>query len=671
MASLSWYINRLRRMSVPEILWRTEKMLSNRAWRISRAGEVDSNSAELVDNSAIGGIHPPSADRFGRDPAACLPAADRILNGEFEVFGTRVPLQNGMPAWNTDPRTGTEAVMDFGPTLDYRNPDLVGDIKFLWEPNRHLQFVTLAQACRLSDQARYADGLQRFWRSWLEQCPYLSGPNWTSSLELAIRLINWSFAWRILDSGRMAPLAAGDSNALRPAVLKSVVEHCYFIQRHYSRYSSANNHRIGEAAGVFVAACTWPELPGMKRWGEKALVILSDELDRQTGTDGMNVELTTAYHEFVMEFAIAGLHAAQAAKVDVPLRYRDAVDRMVECMRLLRDPAGNVPMFGDADDGHVFRFTSEAGFEAWPSLCRIGDALAGDIKPNSGNLDAQSLWLLDDAHVLASPAEETTTVFRADKSLPDSGYYLLTTNAGGPDEIRLWFDSGDLGYLEIAAHGHADALSVYLAASGEEILVDPGTYAYHTERVWRDYFKGTRAHNTVRVDGLDQSVNGGNFMWMRHAQARLEVARSDASSGQLIARHNGYQRLRDPVAHRRSVEFDKIDRSIVISDDLSCGGRHDVEINWHFAEHVSVEVGDSGTTWTAIGERVAVFFSLEEAPGEVAVTRARGQEDPPFGWVSRSFAQKVPSTSLCCAARIDGDSRFVTRLQVRGLGSQA
>ena len=63
---------------------------------------------------------------------------------------------------------------------------------------------------------------------------------------------------------------------------------------------------------------------------------------------------------------------------------------------------------------------------------------------------------------------------------------------------------------------------VTLSAGGREMLIDPGTYAYHTQRPWRDYFKGASAHNTVRVDGLDQSVSGGNFLWTRHARARCE-----------------------------------------------------------------------------------------------------------------------------------------------------
>jgi uncharacterized heparinase superfamily protein len=86
-------------------------------------------------------------------------------------------------------------------------------------------------------------------------------------------------------------------------------------------------------------------------------------------------------------------------------------------------------------------------------------------------------------------------------------------------EIRIIIDSGELGYLSIAAHGHADALAFTMSVAGKEILVDPGTYSYHTLPRWRNYFRGTAAHNTVVVDGKNQSVIGGNFMWVKHASA--------------------------------------------------------------------------------------------------------------------------------------------------------
>src|SRR5207245_173758 len=98
-------------------------------------------------------------------------------------------------------------------------------------------------------------------------------------------------------------------------------------------------------------------------------------------------------------------------------------------------------------------------------------------------------------------------------AFPAGGYYVLGSDLDQPAEVRVIADCGPLGYLSIAAHGHADALSFTLSIAGDEVLIDPGTYAYHTHSGWRAHFRGTAAHNTVRIDGVDQSVPAGNFLW--------------------------------------------------------------------------------------------------------------------------------------------------------------
>lgn len=132
------------------------------------------------------------------DTARYLAAADRILAGRLDVFSMSDMDLGPEPCWNRDPKTGLEAPLRFGKLLDYRDPSLVGDIKYLWEPNRHMHLVTLAQAYSLSSDARYSSGIRRLLESWFASCPYRMGPNWSSALECTIRLINWSAVWQLL-----------------------------------------------------------------------------------------------------------------------------------------------------------------------------------------------------------------------------------------------------------------------------------------------------------------------------------------------------------------------------------------------------------------------------------------------------------------------------------------
>src|SRR5208337_2918317 len=145
-----------------------------------------------------------------------------------------------------------------------------GNIKYLWELNRHLHLPSLAQAYVLTNDQRYAKEIRRHVESWVEACPFLRGANWTSSLELGIRLINWSIAWQLLGSEKSPLFANGpDGRAFLELWLGSVYLHVRTIMQNLSRFSAANNHLIGEAAGVWIAAVTWPYWPQLEQWGDK------------------------------------------------------------------------------------------------------------------------------------------------------------------------------------------------------------------------------------------------------------------------------------------------------------------------------------------------------------------------------------------------------------------
>jgi hypothetical protein len=173
------------------------------------------------------------------DPAAYLTAADRIVAGKVDIFDLRdVPLDSP-PRWNRDPRTGVEAPLSFGKLLDYRDPKLVGDIRYLWELNRHFHVVTLAQAFALSGDTTYAAALQRHLVSWFEACPYRLGPNWSNALEPAMRLVNWALAWQLLGGVRSTWFASADGAAFRQRWLDSIHQHARFVGGYFSRHSSA------------------------------------------------------------------------------------------------------------------------------------------------------------------------------------------------------------------------------------------------------------------------------------------------------------------------------------------------------------------------------------------------------------------------------------------------
>jgi hypothetical protein len=285
-----------------------------------------------------------------------------------------------------------------------------------------------------------------------------------------------------------------------------------------------------------------------------------------------------------------------------------------------------------------------------------------DFKAKSGALDDKTRWLLGEKSDAAfgdiAPSAEKLPPRR---DFSEGGYYVLGSDFEGSDEIRIVADAGPLGYLGIAAHGHADALAFTLSAGGREFLIDPGTYCYHTDPEWRSYFKGTAAHNTVRVDGLDQSVSGGSFMWTQKANAYRKQWLSCSDADILECWHDGYARLADPVIHHRSFHFDKCARRLLVEDVLDCAGEHDIEISWHFSEQCQVAL-ETGRAVINNGDRALRLTFPADCQG--AARLYSGSESPIRGWISRRFDQKSPSPTIVFTARARGRSIYRTTIDL-------
>lgn len=652
--ALRWRVNRLRCMRPAELPFRLARSIAAYLEPLApRSGHVP--RADRPPSSARW-VHVPQ----GLDPAPYVAAADRIAAGRLEIFGASC-LEESPPRWNRDPKTGVEAPLVFGKRLNYRDRGQVGEIKYLWELNRHLHLVTLAQAYALGGGRKYLAVLEQHVDSWISACPYGLGPNWCSALEAAIRLINWSIAWQ-LAGGADAPLfAGGGGGRFRERWLASIHQHVRFVRGYLSRHSSANNHLIGEAAGLYIAGLTWPCWPQVRGARAAARRILECEALRQNSADGVNLEQAVCYQQFVLDFLLLSLLAGESAGEPFPEDYRMRLAAMLGFLASIMDVGGAVPMIGDADDAAVTRLAPAAG-SPYRSLLASGAVLFADstLRHKAAELDDKTRWLF------GARAEQQFEQLRARpavlprrRTFPAGGYYILGCDFERASEIRIVADAGPLGYGGLAAHGHADALSFTLSLGGLPFLIDPGTYRYHGGGRWRAYFRSTAAHNTVAVDGLDQSEQGGDFLWLRKARAGCTAAEFSDAVETLSAWHEGYLRLADPVLHRRRLILDKRARSLTIEDRLEMSGEHEVEIFLHCAPECTVEA-----TATGFAIRRAPWTLGVQLPSQprAAARVYRGSTQPLCGWVSRRYDQREPAPTIVWRARLSGPCRMRTRL---------
>jgi hypothetical protein len=157
------------------------------------------------------------------------------------------------------------------------------------------------------------------------------------------------------------------------------------------------------------------------------------------------------------------------------------------------------------------------------------------------------------------------------------------------------------------------------------------------------------------VDGADQSVMLGSFLWGRRAHARCLAWEPRIQGGKVIAQHDGYTRLADPVLHRRTLELDGPSRIVTIQDDIVAGGPHETTAYFHLAEEARPNRYKIGIQGGSV---------MLEVDARLAVDVLTGSDEPIGGWVSRAYPRKISSTTLIARGSSQGKSSYVSRIDI-------
>lgn len=627
-----WYLSRLAAMQLPELLWRAR------------------SAAKIPINWIRWKVQPsaPTA-RWSEFRQELYPvrlhAAGPAIRG-IRIFDLEFPTNVDFD-WHRDYRYDRQVGRRFADVLDIRDTHVVGDIKYVWEPSRHQHLSALAFS---EDGQEHAVYILRTLDSWLRENAFLSGVHWTSSLELGERLVSWSLLYpRIADKLR-------HDDDFRCRWLNSIYHHLHRISEKLSLHSSANNHLVGELTGLYIGSTCFNFWPECREWRAKAKQLLEREIQLQVGEDGVNREQAMSYQLFTMQLFL--LAFIVGSKSDDPFNpeYAQRLRAMAHFIDAVATDSGDLPWYGDSDEARGFVFSEdESGLEVTMQLAALlfhePRWLRFRREPTAASraLLPELLGDFDSSKGSEAPAREL---------FPDAG---LACVRSCDRSICLLMDFGPLGYPRPAAHGHADALSVWLSIDDEYFLIDAGTYAYHSHPDWREFFRGTSAHNTARVDGTNQSEMSGRFLWSAQAKARLLKFDSGAEQVTIEAEHDGYTRLADPVVHKRCVSFDRSSGRVSIEDHFACSSRHQVELFFHLHEEasvVSVCDGEANVVW----RRRNISFSSPDRSAAWQV--ASGSENPKLGWRSRHFNQKQPIPSLRMSAEIDGPTTIRTLVRV-------
>lgn len=551
--------------------------------------------------------------------------ANQVLDDRLTYFDLK-SVDHGKPFnWHRDFSAGIDAPVRLSVFTDYRDFGTYGDCKLVWEPNRHHQFVVLARAYVVTSDNKYANKIAELIRSWIDTNPYGYGMNWKSGLEHGIRIINWIWA---LDLIR-------DTDVINDSLWADIRQTIYLMtwdaHRRFSRGTSANNHLIGEAAGVYIACCYFPDMPNASKWRRNSQAILEKEILLQTYPDGCTKEHTFGYQLFVMQFLLLSLQAGEKSRNSFSNMFRLRLQSMYRFMAEVSADTARPPNNNDSDDGYVVDL-GERPNDPLP-LIAVGAYEFRNPDLASTKASESVFWLYGSVEQTNSAKHRESMLFR------DSGYAILRSNY-----VSVFFDAATLGYGPIAAHGHADCLSIQLSVRGHSVFVDPGTYDYFSYPTWRNYFRKTHAHNTAVVDNKDQSQILGPFLWGHRAQPSALAWENTNTLVAASASHDGYMRLPDGVVHARKIAVDKLTHTVTIEDHFDCAGDHDIAIYFHIAPSIVVTPGPSGTT-----KLQGPGFTLNLSTPDGQLRHILADETEMFGWVSTGYHKRIPSSCLVSA----------------------
>lgn len=331
--------------------------------------------------------------------------------------------------------------------------------------------VGLGMAYQGTGDNRYLDKWVSLVSTWMDQTP----PGFIAADVAGRRVQNWIYAYHYFVIGNAnSPV----DPAFHRRMLQSIVEQVEYL---CENLTPARNHRTLELYAIFLAGVAFPEMRNAKHWVEFSIHEIARNMQTDLLADGVHCELSTDYHQLVLKNYLCVRRLAKMNGIPVPPEMDQRLVKALEFSMYVHKPDGDIPSLSDGDSRSFLELLMQ-GYELYGREDMLYVATSG---------------------TKGEPPRKRSALF------PDSGYAIVHGGWGErelhyKDEQYLVFDCGPLG---AGNHGHFDCLNIELAAFGRSLVVDPGRYTYSEagDINWRVLFRGTAYHNTVVVDGKNQT----------------------------------------------------------------------------------------------------------------------------------------------------------------------
>ncbi len=472
----------------------------------------------------------------------------------------------------------------------------VPDNEWVWQLNRMNFWNAMASAYWHTGDEKYA-------KEWCAQLVdwTIKNPNdkehsyaWRS-IETGIRGNRWTALFQyFLDSPHFTP-------EVLVAFLNSCYDHAEFLM---TKYSSKSNWGLMEAEGMAFIALIFPEMKNSDKWLTEAVRRLNNEIDLQVYPDGQQRELAMGYHLGCIEWFIRTYDLAFTnGKTDFfPASYVTKVQKMCEVPMKLCHPDGTNAQFGDGWAGRAGQHRKK--FQEWAERFRREDFL-----------------------FLATAGKEGRRPDSTAYALPYSGLYSMRSS-WDQDAICMVLKCGPDG----GGHCQPDNGTFELSAGGRNLMPDAGSYIYSGDPVNRNWFRQTKIHQTLTLNGSNSKYAPKQLLWKPGIHNDL-----------LVVENKSY----DNLTHRRSVFFvDK--RFFVLVDEAIGSAVGDVALHFQLAPGKAIfdpkswrVTSDFSDGYNVMVETTAQKgLEMEEEEGQVSFLYTKKEPRPAFSYRIKKTADQ-------------------------------
>lgn len=576
----------------------------------------------------------PETRREALDTAAqiCEHIFDLLGSGPVRVTRETKPEGEYQPVdWHMDFKSGYRwNVKAYFKDIPYGHVHHV-DIKVPWELSRFQHLPALGKVYWLTGDEKYPREFANEIEDWIESNPPLYGVNWACTMDVAIRAVNWIWAYYFFKD------SAEVSDELLLKFLRSLYIHGKFIMENLERslYGINSNHYLSDVVGLVYLGVTFPEFKDAKKWQEFGVKEVIKEMGKQVYPDGMDYEGSVSYHRLVTELFLSATLLCLSNGISFPDWYMERLEKMIESVMYYTKPDGTAPQIGDNDDGRLHIL---ANYGNWSRLdhrylLSIGAVPFNrpDFKEAAGEFHEEALWLLGNQETTAnSLADYSCNKQLRSKAFPEGGFYIMRR-----DSLYMIVDCVPSNSKAPSGHKHNSRLSFELFAYDKSFIIDPGAYIYTADKDMRNLFRSTRYHNTVVVDNEEQNRFHEDELFNMGRDAAVVVNRWETNDEYdlLDAEHSGYKRLKNPVTHRRHILFNKKEGCWIIRDTLTGDGEHQFDLYFHLAP-LEIELDKKSplaVTTKTEGANLAII-PLETKEVSVEILE---------GWVSYRYGVKL------------------------------